>query len=237
MKMTSMILSAGLVLGATTGASLADSPQLGGPMLHLLVAQSGNAISISYETQVSGPVEMYQYPSETYTGPAAVLNGTYYNAQFGWLANGFFSLPQGSGVFVQRIASSPNLRVYNAFDFAPILGTEGSPDVWQWTGEMTHNWYAVDGPGQYAATYRVYVGDAATMQPLPGWGDDMLTLEWFVPSDCIADVNGDGNLSPADFSAWIAAFNTGDPKADQNEDGSIDPSDFTAWIANFNAGC
>ena len=54
---------------------------------------------------------------------------------------------------------------------------------------------------------------------------------------CVADVNGDGQLSPTDFTAWIAAFNTNDPSADQNGDGQITPTDFTAWIANYNAGC
>ncbi len=54
---------------------------------------------------------------------------------------------------------------------------------------------------------------------------------------CIADVNGDGLLSPADFTAWISAFNAGTSGCDQNEDGACSPADFTAWIANFNAGC
>ncbi len=57
------------------------------------------------------------------------------------------------------------------------------------------------------------------------------------PCPNIADVNDDGVLSPADFSAWIAAFNAGDPAADQNADGSITPADFTAWISNYNQGC
>lgn len=56
-------------------------------------------------------------------------------------------------------------------------------------------------------------------------------------TDCAADVNGDGVLSPADFSAWIDAFNNDLPGCDQNADGSCTPADFTAWIANFNAGC
>lgn len=58
-----------------------------------------------------------------------------------------------------------------------------------------------------------------------------------VTSDCIADTNGDGTLSPADFSAWIAAFNANAPECDQNGDTLCTPADFTAWIANYNAGC
>ncbi len=54
---------------------------------------------------------------------------------------------------------------------------------------------------------------------------------------CSADTNGDGALTPADFTAWIAAFNAMGPECDQNSDGSCTPADFTAWIANYNAGC
>ena len=55
---------------------------------------------------------------------------------------------------------------------------------------------------------------------------------------CPADTNVDGQLSPADFTAWIAAFNASNVLiGDQNGDGSVTPADFTAWIANYNAGC
>lgn len=54
---------------------------------------------------------------------------------------------------------------------------------------------------------------------------------------CKADTNLDGNLSPADFSAWLAAYNAGSIVCDQNSDGSCAPSDFSAWLANYNAGC
>ncbi len=56
-------------------------------------------------------------------------------------------------------------------------------------------------------------------------------------ADCPADTNHDGLLSPADFTAWIAAFNTMSPECDQNADNACTPADFTAWIANFNGGC
>ncbi len=52
-----------------------------------------------------------------------------------------------------------------------------------------------------------------------------------------ADMNGDDVLSPADFSAWVAGFNSGQPEADQNGDGSLTPADFSAWVANYNMGC
>ncbi len=56
-------------------------------------------------------------------------------------------------------------------------------------------------------------------------------------ADCAADTNGDGMLTPADFTAWIAAFNAMGPECDQNGDSACTPADFTAWIANYNAGC
>ncbi len=58
-----------------------------------------------------------------------------------------------------------------------------------------------------------------------------------VSSDCLPDTNGDGLVTPADFNAWILAFNTQAPECDQNGDGLCTPADFNAWILNFNAGC
>ncbi|MEL6797445.1 MAG: GC-type dockerin domain-anchored protein [Planctomycetota bacterium] len=55
--------------------------------------------------------------------------------------------------------------------------------------------------------------------------------------DCVADVNRDGMLTPADFNAWVLAFNNQSPACDQNGDGQCTPADFNAWVLNFNAGC
>ena len=51
--------------------------------------------------------------------------------------------------------------------------------------------------------------------------------------DC-CDVNQDGSCTPADFSAWIAAFNGGAVTCDINQDSSCTPADFSAWISSFN---
>ncbi|GAB5496511.1 MAG: hypothetical protein Phyf2KO_15910 [Phycisphaerales bacterium] len=66
------------------------------------------------------------------------------------------------------------------------------------------------------------------------YDDFVLTAESL---DCIADVNGDGALTPADFTAWVNAFNNNLPECDQNSDGSCTPTDFTAWIANYTTAC
>jgi len=63
-------------------------------------------------------------------------------------------------------------------------------------------------------------------------------VDWIpLPELCRADANLDGVLTPADFTAWIAAFNAGAPECNQNADETCTPADFTAWIAGFNAGC
>ncbi|MEO0629465.1 MAG: cytochrome c peroxidase [Planctomycetota bacterium] len=85
-----------------------------------------------------------------------------------------------------------------------------------------------------------------------------LYFQWFVPStgarsriaeatvicgtggcaeSCPADTNGDGAVSPADFNAWVQAFNAQSPACDQNGDGLCNPADFNSWVANYNAGC
>lgn len=54
---------------------------------------------------------------------------------------------------------------------------------------------------------------------------------------CLADTNNDGVLDPSDYTAWLSAWNAGDPKGDQNLDGKYDNTDFSAWLANQGAGC
>ncbi|GAB5496510.1 MAG: hypothetical protein Phyf2KO_15900 [Phycisphaerales bacterium] len=66
---------------------------------------------------------------------------------------------------------------------------------------------------------------------------DAVVLDIALVPNCAADVNGDGALTPTDFTAWIDAFNNNTAGCDQNNDGMCRPTDFTAWIDNFNAGC
>jgi hypothetical protein len=165
-----------LTVGAVGSSALASGPTLGGPMSHLLVTVFDQRVFIGFESPGLSTVTM-QRAGDDFDGAASVLNHTSYNAQFGWLANGFISLPPSSGVFVRTVSSSVHLRVYGQDSFAPILGTDGSSDVWQWDGRMTHNWYSSDVVGPHRAVYEVFVGDALG-NPLDGWVSGLVEINF-----------------------------------------------------------
>ncbi|MGP1272551.1 MAG: GC-type dockerin domain-anchored protein [Phycisphaerales bacterium] len=71
---------------------------------------------------------------------------------------------------------------------------------------------------------------------IPGVSEDIGAYE-FQGTTCLPDTNGDGQISPADFTAWVVTYNGGSPIADQNRDGVVSPADFTAWVQNYNLGC
>lgn len=54
---------------------------------------------------------------------------------------------------------------------------------------------------------------------------------------CAADFNNDGVANFFDVSAFLSAFNSGDPSADFNNDGSVNFFDVSAFLSAFNAGC
>ncbi|MEL7485126.1 MAG: GC-type dockerin domain-anchored protein, partial [Planctomycetota bacterium] len=70
------------------------------------------------------------------------------------------------------------------------------------------------------------------------WSRLEATADTLLTNDgCPADVNRDRQVNPADFNAWVIAFNNGNFAADQNGDAVISPADFNGWVINYNAGC
>lgn len=197
------------LLGAD-GVALAVSPQMGGSMKHVFITLGDDAVSVSLEGDPSERLWLQDY-GQVYAPPADVLDGSGYNAQYGWLAGGFVSPPPGAGIWIERVEQTEGLRTYQALTFVPIFGTEGTPFRWQWDGTMTHNWYAVDECGKYEATYDVYVGDAMG-EPVAGFLAARVTLRWqFLREDEIGDMDTDGVVTFADFAAFQACFTGSGP--------------------------
>lgn len=68
-------------------------------------------------------------------------------------------------------------------------------------------------------------------------GEQFVNLTNPAQPDCPADFNGDGDANFFDVSAFLSAFNAGDPSADFNLDGDINFFDVSGFLGAFNAGC
>ncbi|MEO1583446.1 MAG: GC-type dockerin domain-anchored protein [Planctomycetota bacterium] len=83
----------------------------------------------------------------------------------------------------------------------------------------------------------VHPNGRAMIKAADMWWTKLETTPALLRTPCRPDVNNDGLLTPADFTAWITAFNAKSPACDQNGDGQCTPADFTAWVTGFNTGC
>lgn len=189
-----------LTLG--TAPALPSTPSLGGPMSHILVTLFNNQIDLTLESPDLSTVTM-QEPAQPLNGPAAILNGTGYNAQFGWLANGFIALPPDAGIYVRTLVASPHLSVYDEITFETILGTSDSDEVWRWDGTMTHNWYSTAVHGPHLARYEVFVGDHHA-NPLGGYAPGTIELRF----DHSPDLSGRIGLRTQSLSTGRAGIPT-----------------------------
>ncbi|MEO0631924.1 MAG: hypothetical protein AAFY46_14550, partial [Planctomycetota bacterium] len=194
-----------MVLAGSTGAQLPQFMWDGG-MKHVLIAFDGTNVGVEVDPNTPSlelPLEMQTF-GESYQGNASVLDGTYYSSQYGFLADGFISLPQGASISIEMLSATPGLNVYEGglrmmrenHTYTPIFGTDGSDITWEWGGTMHHPWFAVDELGFYEAEFEVYISDAVTGDRLSGFVSDTVTLQWqAVPAPGAAALLGLGGLA------------------------------------------
>ncbi|MFI4881198.1 MAG: GC-type dockerin domain-anchored protein [Phycisphaerales bacterium JB064] len=218
---------------ATSTAALAQTPQMGGPMKHIMVGMDGAQVMAM--NPHAEAMELVDY-GETYPGAAAVLDGTAYNAQYGWMAMAGLELPAGASLWIELLDATDGLMVYKGGTFEPLHGTDGSTMAFQWDGRMLHNWWAATEVGSYQAGMLVYLGDASG-EPIAGYEPGRVTLRWTYRPECTADFNGDGAADIFDFLAYQNAFDAGDTIADLDGDGALTIFDFLAFQNAFDAGC
>ncbi|QNN23214.1 PEP-CTERM sorting domain-containing protein [Planctomycetales bacterium ZRK34] len=171
---------AAYVIPMIGGAQL--GPMDGTPMKHLDISFDGTNLSVHVDDMVPTPLlRPLESPDEFDPAePWAVLTDKAYNYQYGWNPAGFITLPSNSAIWVQRLSQDSGLESYQrppaSPPYASIFASDG--DIWQWSGSMTHNVYAVLNPTQsvYSASYRVYLGDSVTGVALDGYGSDDVTL-------------------------------------------------------------
>ncbi len=225
------------VLGLAASAS-ADTPRLGGPMVHVEVGFDGAALDIHKNDGAA--LILRAYPGEVYDAPADCLTETMYNGQYGWVISGAWTLPPGTSLWIEELSATPGLGAYaartSASAYAPIFGTGGSPEAISWNGMMAHNWYSTLQTGRYQATYRVYLGDASG-NPVDGYAAAEVRLDWTTGLPCIADFDGSGAIAVPDLIAYLSAWFAGDVRADLGGTPGNDVPDLFAFLSAWFGGC
>ena len=130
------------------------------------------------------------------------------------------------GWYGHRPLSTPDIDESLNDDFGDLRLRPGSPAI----DAGTNDFYT---PGDVDLDGNPRLADDPG---IPGANVDIGAYE-FQGTTCLPDVNQDGFVNPADFSAWIIAYNDTSPLADQNRDGEVLPDDFNAWILNYGLGC
>ncbi len=232
---TRLVLAA--LMAAISPAAQAVDPHMGGEMKHVMVWRDASSLEAMIDDTVPLPI-LTNY-NETYIGSASVLNGTWYNSQYGWVVEGFWEVPPGASIWIERLSGTPGLSCYSGGTtttsaFTPIFGTAGSSARIMWDGRMLHNWYAAVEPGAYEATYKVYFGDSQGT-PLNRYAPAIVTLDWHLY--CPADANLDGFVNALDYDLFASAFEIADLSADFNGDGFVNAIDYDAFAEHFEAGC
>ena len=163
-----------------------------------------------------------------------VLNGTSYNAQYGWNPSGFWSIPFGTGIWIEMTNAPPGMEVYEEFgiagggSYAPIFGTAGSPPIWRWLGRMVHNIFAIRGPetDRYAADFHIYFGDPVTGSRFTELDDTFVHLEWTtVPTE-----------APGTFKFGAVAQTNGSPLLFMNAAGYVTNAGYVVTFQRTNSG-
>ena len=229
--MQRLTLAAGLlVAGAATSQNLAISFQpTGEPNTYDMVAEFFGPLpvrddfddiasiwaSVHVRYEGDGPITVLQWnPAFDVLGPPGVTANETSLVEFVGIQ---FSC------FVGADPSNPLTVLRFRYDGSPssfsakMIGDNGIVFCTPPSGS-TYLYTSFDGPSDPLVLFTHSIG------PLPG-------------VECVADINGDGALSPGDFNAWVIAFNNQSDGCDQNGDGTCTPGDFNAWVINYNAGC
>jgi hypothetical protein len=169
--------------------------QVGGmdaPMIHADITFDGTNLGVHLDETAETPLLRPLTPPDEFdpTKPWSVLIGKDYNFQWAWNPGGLITLPPGGGIWIERLHYDADLHSY----LRPAKGDANDPNVgppwpelwtsdgsrFKWGGTMHHNAYTVLNPTRstYTADYRVYIGDATTGVPLPGYGSADVTWTW-----------------------------------------------------------
>lgn len=136
------------------------------------------------------------------------------------------------GIVFGQASSSPSASFHHHMQYLLNGGLPPAVDgLWLLELEL---WTTLPGIEPSEPLYIVFAqGDGeAQLDDAIAWVEDNL-----LAAPCPADINNDGSLNFFDVSAFLTAFNTGDPAADINNDGMLNFFDVSTFLGAFGQGC
>ncbi len=181
---TKALLLTVLTIGATRAAADVWPQDIDGGMKHIAISLDGSDV-VAHPDLDASPLQLINF-GETHFAPADVLDGKAYNNQYGWIFEGFTTPNAGEAIWVEVESQTAGLETYEGgmrpmkpnHTYDALFGTDASSTAWRFDRVMTHNWYAVTSPGEYEATYKVYVGDEITGVENLAYTPANVTLSW-----------------------------------------------------------
>lgn len=187
------LLAAGF---SSSAAAAFVTPKMGGgqvgmmvaPMIHTDISFDGVVLGVHSDTSHGRPMLRPLVAPDEFdpAQPWSVLTGSSYNYQYAWNLSGLITLPEGAGIWIERVSHDSGLLCFKRPPAAPAYAPLFTADGERWLyaapglGSMTHNVYAMVDPSEtvYSATYNVYLGDLQTGEPLAGFDRQTVTWTW-----------------------------------------------------------
>jgi hypothetical protein len=137
-------------------------------------------------------------------------------------------IPRGASVAVELPGSFPEGSGVTWNIVSPPAGATLTGDITAPYRILTAPANAC-GPDQFTFTVQTASGTSApgTVRLIYGAGE----------SACLADIDGDGNLTVLDFNTMLNQFSASNLRADINGDCALNVLDFNAFLNAFSAGC
>ena len=189
---TGLTLSA---VGAGKAAELANVP-MQGMMNHITIHYNAapEALTVHLPTivpqltplDVSHPGDGFAPADPWFASLDPSQAGLAFNRQYGFVMDGASDfLPVGTGIRIRLVSRTPGLQAYlfrgsTPKAWEPILGTDDSTNVLEWSLTMFHPAFAAPpGNGTHAVTLEADLANLATGEAMPGVAA-RFTLEWTV---------------------------------------------------------
>lgn len=180
---------------AARAATLTSVPMQGGMIMpEVSYSAAEGALSVMVDPAipeltpllVSNPQDHFDPADPWYDALDPSRQGLAFSRRYGFVM-GVASdpLPGGTAIWIRKLAGSPQLGFHRAHAMSlphlwePLFGTEGSTNVFAWTGTMFHPCVtAPPGTNTYWATFEAFLANTATGLAVPDSASEPFTLHW-----------------------------------------------------------